>query len=397
VGLFQLAWRNLFGSAFRSAAVFACAALIAGLSLTATFVVRGAETSLRSNLDRMGADLLVVPWGTITEKIEGIRLMSAAIDGWIPLAYMDKIAEMDEVAAVSPQLYLGTFEDSPYSPYPDMYLVAYDPASDFTLQPWLENRRTKLATGEAIGGAQVALPGSGSEIELHGVRLTLVERLLKTETTIDQSLFVSFETAQLMEIYSSEHENQSLKLMPGAVSAIMVKVKMESDPHQVAVKMLEEVKGVTPLENPRLFQAERRQMIGILRMLLGVLAGIWLLALVFMGLMFSIAVNERRFEIGVLRAVGFPGRLIMKTLLFEGSILALTGGFTGILLALAGVSLLGDQLSTLVKMPLYIPSLPGMVGLFLAGQALTLVSVTLAAFPPAWRISREEVAVSMRS
>jgi putative ABC transport system permease protein len=397
MGFAKLAWRSLLGNAFRSAAIFICAALIAGLALTATFVVRGAEASLRSNLERMGADLLVLPWGTITEKIEGVRLMSAAIDGWIPAATMDKLMALEEIEAVSPQLYLGTFEDSPYSPYPDMYLVAYDPASDFTLMPWLESRRAQLSLGEAVAGAQVALPGGGNGITLHGVPLEVVDRLVKTDTTIDRTLFVSFETAEAMELWSVAHENSSLKLVPGAVSAIMVKVRLESDPHQAAIRVLEEVKGVTPLENPRMFQAERRQMAGILRMLLGVLGGIWILALVFMGLMFTIAANERRYEIGVLRALGFPGRIILKTLLIEGAILALSGGFTGIVLALAGVALAGERLTLLTRLPLYVPNISGMLLLFLAAQALTLLSVSAAAFLPAWRISREEVALSMRA
>jgi putative ABC transport system permease protein len=397
VGLFKLAWRNVFGNSFRSVAIFSTAALIAGLALTATLLVRGAEASLRSNLDRMGADILVLPWGTITEKIEGVRLMSAAIDGWIPLAYMDQIAAMEGVVAVSPQLYLGVLDDSPYSPYPKMYLVSFDPATDFTLQPWMENKRTGLEVGEAIGGAHISLPSGSSEFELHGVQLKLVDRLTKTDTTIDDTLFVSFETAEQMEIWSSEHENSSLKLMPGAVSAIMVKVGMDSDPHEVAVRMLEEIKGVTPLENPRFFQAERRQMIGVLQMLLGALAGIWILAVAFMGLVFSIAVNERRFEMGVLRAIGFPSPMIMKTLLFEGVSLALTGGFVGVLITVILFYALGQQFVAWTSLPLYAPSPLGMIVLLLWGLFLALLSVTLAAFLPAWRISREEAAVSMRA
>ena len=68
--LFRLAWKNILGSGFRSLVVAVCAALVAGLALSATFVVRGAEASLRTNLQRLGADILVLPWGTMTEKIE---------------------------------------------------------------------------------------------------------------------------------------------------------------------------------------------------------------------------------------------------------------------------------------------------------------------------------------
>jgi F0F1-type ATP synthase assembly protein I len=49
------------------------------------------------------------------------------------------------------------------------------------------------------------------------------------------------------------------------------------------------------------------------------------------------------------------------------------------------------------SLPLYAPSPLGMIVLLLWGLFLALLSVTLAAFLPAWRISREEAAVSMRS
>jgi putative ABC transport system permease protein len=398
VDLFRLAWKNLFGNAFRSLAVFSCAALIAGLALTATFIVRGAEASLRSNLDRMGADILVVPWGTITEKIEGIRLMSAAIEGWIPLTYMDKIAAIDGVAEVSPQLYLGLIDDSPYSPYPDMHLVAYDPETDFTLRPWLvDGRAAVLGDGEAIAGAHVILPDGGSELSLHGVQLQMVDRLVKTDTTIDSTLFVNFDTAKRMEIWSQSYEYKPIKLQPGAASAIMVKLNLDADPHTVALDILDKAKGVTPLENPGMFQAERRQMVGVLNMLLGALTGIWVLVLVFMGLLFSIAVNERRFEIGVLRAIGFPSRSILKTLLFESTTLALAGSFAGVLVTLSSFNVLGAQFTSAISLPLSIPTPAGLIPLIVGGQSLALVSVTIAAFIPAWRISQEEASVSMRS
>ena len=50
----RLVWSNIRGSLFRSAAILVCAALVAGLSLAATLVVRGAQAGLRQNLSRMG-------------------------------------------------------------------------------------------------------------------------------------------------------------------------------------------------------------------------------------------------------------------------------------------------------------------------------------------------------
>ena len=48
------------------------------------------------------------------------------------------------------------------------------------------------------------------------------------------------------------------------------------------------------------------------------------------GMVFSISVNERRQQLGVLRALGFKRGSVLQTLLAEGAILALSGGVAGI-------------------------------------------------------------------
>jgi ABC-type lipoprotein release transport system permease subunit len=51
---------------------------------------------------------------------------------------------------------------------------------------------------------------------------------------------------------------------------------------------------------------------------------------------------------------------------------------------------------SLANLPLHFPSTIGLITFSLSGQTLALVSVTLAGFIPAWRISHEEVALTMR-
>lgn len=400
MGRTRLAWRNVVGDRYRSLAIFICAFLVAGLALTATFVVRSAEASLRLNLQRLGADILVLPWGTMTEKIGGVRLVSADIDRWMPWSYMERIAGVEGVAAVSPQLHLGTLRETPYLPQADLYLVAFEPHTDFTLQPWLEgNQGQTLAVGQAYAGSRIAPPDGSKQFVFYGHRLQLAGQLAATGSSIDQTVFVNFETAQAI-LTSGKGEHVSglrLQALPGTISATMVRVELGTDPHTVALRILEEIPGVVPLETPNLFQAERQQMIGILRTLLVMLAAVWALAVAFMGLLFSIAVNERRQEIGVLRALGFTSRTIFRILLTEGLILAAAGGLVGIIVVAVGLALGSQQLAAVAGLPLVAPSVPALLGWALGGQLLALVSVALAALIPAWLISRQEAAITMRA
>jgi len=404
VKLSRLIWKNVTGNGFRSLAILLCAALVAGLALAATLVIRGAEASLRLNLQRLGADILVLPWGTMTEKIGGARLVSAAIDGWMPRAYMDRVARLDGVAQVSPQLHLATWQDDPLCPGSEAFLVAYDPATDFVLHPWLEQNANASAagrpTGTAIVGARIEVP-DGNQLTLYGQPVQVTHRLASTATSIDQTVFVDMQTAERI-IASANAENdqnigdRALKAEPGTFSAVMVKVELGSDPHEVAVRILEQVPGVVPLETPDLFQTERRQMVGILRTMWILLAVIWGLTVTFMALVFTVAVHERRAEIGVLRALGFPQVLVLKALLLEGAVLALLGGLMGVTATGIGFVAFSERVVQVTRLPLQLPSPAGFVSLSLGGQMMALISVVLAAFVPAWKISRQDVALVMR-
>jgi len=397
VKLRRLVRQNILGSLFRSGAIFLCAALVAGLSLSATLVVRGAEAGLRRNLSRMGADIIIIPWGTMSQDFDGAHLVGMMTDRWMPRVYMERIAAVPGVEVVSPQLYLTTVTDSPFCALPEMYLVAYDPATDFVLDPWLEHDPIgHLRLGEAIGGATVSAPDGDQYINVFGYPLRLIRTLQETGGDVDQVLFVSFDTAQAILEEVQSQPKPAFEIAPESISTAMVKVRLGYDPHEVAVSILEQVPSVIPVESTGFFQTQRGQMVGLLRivLILGVLT--WVLAVLFMGLVFSLAANERRREIGMLRALGATQTLVLKTLLLEGAVLALSGGAAGIGLAVSAAGLFQEQIARLLDIQIALPPLLLLIGLAAAGLVLALVSVTVAAWIPAVRLSRQEPALTMR-
>ena len=98
MSLIQLARRNLAGSSFRSWVIFFCAMLMAGFVIGGTLVIRGADRSLRLALERLGADILVIPAGN-EARIESALLMGIPAHFWMPDSVTDQIA-----AVPSPRL-----------------------------------------------------------------------------------------------------------------------------------------------------------------------------------------------------------------------------------------------------------------------------------------------------
>ncbi len=396
MNLGRLVLRNILGSLYRSIAILVCAILVAGLSLSATLVVQGAQAGLKRNLSRMGADIIVIPWGTMSQDFDGAHLAGMMTERWMPRTYMDRIMAVQGVEIVSPQLYLSTITDSPYSSLPELHLIAYDPVTDFVLEPWLEHDPIgALRLGEAVGGAAVSDPDGDDKIQIYGYPIRLIRTLEETGGDADQSLFVSFDTAQAIMEEVQRQPKPAFEIAPESISTAMVKVGMGDNAHEVAVRMLDQVPGVVPIESTGFFQAQRAQVVGLLRTVLALAALTSFLAILFMGMVFSLAANERRREIGMLRALGATKTLVLRSLLLEGVTLAVTGGAVGIALVILLAGLFGEQIAHATNIQISLPAPLALAGLAAAGLLLTVASVVLAAWLPASRLSKEEPALAM--
>jgi putative ABC transport system permease protein len=397
VTLSRLVLRNLRGSLFRSGAIFLCAVLVAALGLSATLIVRGANAALRRNLSRLGADIVVIPWGTMSQDFDSAHLVGMMTKRWMPRVYIESIRAVQGVEAVSPQLYLSTIADSPFCTLPELHLVAYEPDTDFVLRPWLEHNPVgRLRLGEAVGGSAVFDPDGDDKIHLHGYPLRLIANLEETGGDVDQTVFVSFDTAQtIIELVQSE-PRPAFEIMPESISTAMIKVRLGSNVHDVAVRILEQVSGVVPLESAGLFQTQRTQIVGLLRTILILLGLTWLLSMLFVGLVFSLAAHERRTQIATLRALGATSDMVLKTLLLEGIALALAGGLAGTGLVVFAVGFLGKPIARATGIQIVLPPPLLLLALAVAALALAVVSVIVGAWVPARGISRQEPALAMR-
>jgi hypothetical protein len=78
-----------------------------------------------------------------------------------------------------------------------MFMVAFDPKTDFTIEPWLKQKLGhELRLGEAVGGSYVFTPEGEENIKLFGYFLSLKGNLAPTGTGLDQTMFLTFETGK---------------------------------------------------------------------------------------------------------------------------------------------------------------------------------------------------------
>ena len=269
-----------------------CACAIAAFAVSTAIVVHGGQESLRLVSTRLGADVAVVPRGAATE-VDGALLMGTVSRRWLPSADVARIAALHGVAVASPQIYLESLSHASCCAVSHIF-IAFDPRTDFTVQPWLKRALGgDLGLQQAVGGSDVSVPADRN-IMLYGYDMWMRGRLEPTGTKLDQSLFISMPTAEAMARASRTAALKPLVIPRDRVSSVMVKVVSGEDPVAVAGRIERAVPGVKAVARPQMFATYRAQIAGLLRLMLVILGLLLALSLVVMALLLSMAAHERR-------------------------------------------------------------------------------------------------------
>ena len=394
--LLSLVLKNIKGNAVRSLLAFLCVLGVSAFFMSTMVVSRGTQDSLQKGLQRLGADILVVPYGAQTD-IETALLMGKPSHIWMPQNYLNKIAEMNGVASVSPQIYLQSLYQAACCSVSETFLVVYDPATDFTVTPWLhKNLGRDLATGEVIGGAYIFSPTGDNTLKLYGSNLKLAGNLEPTGTGMDQTIFFTVATAQEIAGSSLTDAVSPLQIPQGEVSSILVKLKPGVDAQSVMSPIYLNMPDVVPIASPQLFGTFRQQMLGLLGGVMVIMSLTWILSAIVIGLVFSMSANERQRQMSVLRSLGATRWYVLRSLLAESSLLAASAAAAGSFIGILGIHIFQNYFAGTLKMPFLFPSITSLFIFFVLSLILSLITVNLATIFPAVRISRMEPALAMR-
>lgn len=396
-GFWHLVWQGISGRAYRSAFIAGFILVLAAFLMSTTLLSRSIGRSLALGTQRLGADIVVIPAGKESETRRALLLGKPVSNAWMSATNLDRVARVDGVFSVSPQLYLETLTGVSCCSAWEMFMIAFDPETDFTILPWLkEKSRRPLRPGEVIGGDWISVPEKEGRILVYGVPVNLTGKLEATGMGLDQTLFLPIETAREIAGRSRSSAEKPLEIPDGKISAVQVKVKKSESIDEVAGRIMAAVPGTYALASLELTRTIHRQTQGLFRVLFLGLALVWVLAVALSGLVFSLMVNERRREIGLLRALGASRVFIFRLFLTESAALGLGGGLAGIMAALLFVYLFRFYIMRAATVPLLFPSLGSVLGIMFFGLLAVLFLALPAFLYPALRASRIDPAVTLR-
>lgn len=397
MNVFYLVLRSIGGRQFRSVLIAACITAISGFLLITTLLAKGQQHSLNIGLERLGADIIVVPVEKRFEAEAAFLLGKPVSNCWMPEDNLAKVSKLEGVERVSPQLYLQSLTGAACCAAWELFIIAVDPETDSTVQPWLKEKLNKpLGLRDVVGGQFVIVPEETNVFMLYGTELDLIANLEPTGTGLDQTAFISLETAQFMASESITKAMMPLEIPEAKISAIQVKVQPGHSLEDMASLIAQELPGVYAITSLGITRTVQHQTAGLFQALMVSMLIVWVVASLLIGLVFFMMVNERRREIGTLRALGASTHFILRMFLTESAMLALGGGIVGVIVATMFVRFFGQLLTLATEAPLLMPPLASLLGFVLACLAVALIVALPALVYPAIRASRIDPAEAMR-
>ncbi len=402
ISIFDIAKKGLRRRLFRSCAIALSVALVAAVLFSVTTIMRSVEGSLKKGTDRLGADIMVVP-----ENSETLA-MNALLAGEPSTFYMDKqllddVAKIKGVKQISSQVFLKTLTLGCCT-VGDVLVVAFDSSNDFTIIPWLEKELKKhlLYNEVVIGDELFALIAEGraspdssalSKVSLFGIDFTIVGMLDDTGMKfIDNTIFITYEGLQRIvdEAALGEDFMQVLGQMKDSVSTILVQIEPDADIERVAVLIEYYVPDVKAIVAKEVISSARKQFSVLMKSIFSVSIILWVMAFLLISVIFSMIVNERKREVGLLRAMGARKKDVFMLIINEASMLSVAGGAVGIFSAGLFLYLFRKFIVSSVTVPFLWPAPKEFILLIIVCLAVSFIAGTLAALIPAIRAAGME-------
>jgi putative ABC transport system permease protein len=397
--LIGLALQNLGRRKARTLLLIAAVALGSGVVFTGATLLQSIERSMAVGFTRLGADLMVVPEGTLT-NITAALLTVEPTELTLEVDSLARahIASLGRSAAQK----IVRVEHSGIGAHHDSVdLIGFDPASDFTVQPWLaEKLNRELRKGDVILGA--AREGVlGSELLIFGKPHIVYGRLARTGVgTHERGVFMSFATLEALAgvIHGADGKPPAV-LAPGKVTGFLGELAPGGTTLQARFALLSSLSGVKVVTGDTTLSGIRQGLAALLDGIVGLMVLMFVSTALMVSVLFSAIVTERQGEVGLLKAIGARRGQVLGLLVVEAMLATGIGGVAGVVLGVLVMRLFERSLVFYLDrlgLPFIWTDTPRIVAHAAIAVVVAALIGALAVLYPAWRASRRDTYALVR-
>ena len=393
---FSLTVKNLTRRPGRTLALTLLTAFLALAVFGGSVVVLSLRSGLNSLEARLGADIILVP----SEAQSKVSFQNMFLQGTTGAFYMDasvldQALEVEGVEKAAPQTFLASLKADCCSI--KIQVIGIDPKRDFTVQPWIAR---SLANGlndmDVAVGCKVEAD-VGEILRIYDQRCKVAARLEATGTGLDTAVYCNMDTMNAL-LQAAEAMGVSHRIESGdqVISAVYVKVKDGYDIGRVNSLLTGHLRKVTAVRTRSMITGVSDSLAGISRVVILLIAAVWVLAFIILLLAFALIIRERSREFAVLRLVGASRGQLSRVVLLESALCGLMGGVAGTGLAALMLFPFAQLIESALRLPYLMPR-TGTVLLLAAGTILlSMLVAALSSVIAAYRLSRVDPGIALR-
>ncbi|HAV91397.1 MAG TPA: hypothetical protein DCW44_09010, partial [Eubacterium sp.] len=314
-----------------------------------SLIIIGMKHGSENVVDRMGADIIVVP-KNYGNEIEGMLLTTQKSYFYMNDSIVDKIKSIDGIDKISTQTFLMTLDASCCDQ--SAQIIGIDIDTDFTVTPWMDKKFiNSLDEGEIIAGDRVAVR-ENKTFKMFGDSYKVSAILDESGSMMDNTVFVSRKNMPVM-IDKARKAGQGIVKEVGAddISAVLISVIDKSQIQQIVGK-LSSIDGIdivtTDMVSSKL-SSGLKEMSTVYILIIALIVVVSILLLYFI---YYITLNERKSEIEILRTIGISRRKVKRFLISEISIISFAGACLGVILGFVFYVVLYQIIKNTNKIPL---------------------------------------------
>ena len=388
----RLALQNLGRRKARSLLLMAAVAIGTGVIFTGATLMRSIDASMALGFTRMGADLMVVPDGALTNIT--VALLTVEPTDLVLDADALAKAKIDSIGRYAPQKILRVAHSGVGDHDEAVDFVGFDPQRDLTIQPWLAERINRpLRADDVILGATRTAP-LGSQVLIFGKPHIVYGRLARTGVGIhERGVFMPLEALGAMARRMPADGVAPALLQPGKVTGFLAELAPGATTLQARFAVLSTLKDVKVVTGDSSLSGIRQGLTALLNGILALMVLLFASLALLVSVLFSAIVTERRAELGLLKAIGTQRSQMIGMMVIEAVIATGLGGLLGVIIG--GLIMRFYEHSLVyylerIGVPFVWLDGPHMIAFAAAAVLLACVIGALGVFYPAWRASRRD-------
>ncbi len=374
------------------------AGLLSAFVFAGTVTVQSLQNGFSSLENRLGADVMVVPYEATTKtNLENIVLQGSTGYFYMDSSYLDELSQIEGVGEITAQYYLASVKASCCSI--PVEIIGFDPDTDFVITPWI-----KKSSGAEIGYLDVVVGNDlnafvGDTLSFFGVEVNVVAKLEKTGTSYDTQVFTNEETIKtLIDESLNKQLNEYADINSGnIVSCILIDAADGYSVDEIVNEINVHYKKLSAIRTQNMISGISDSLSGVSGIMQVLIGAIWILGICILIVAYIMITGERKKEFAVLRAMGASGKKMFGLVFFEGMLLSLIGSVFGVIFGFVLMISFEGAIENSLSLPFLLPSWGIMIVIALAAIALTLISGALSSGICAKRISSMDTGNILRS